>query len=182
MRHTVGAMGRIEIIEGDITNEKVDVIVNAANSALLGGGGVDGAIHRAAGPGLLAECQDLRSSTLADGLPPGDAIATGAHDLKKVRWIIHTVGPNRHVGQTDPETLRRCFTNSMNLARSLRSRSIAFPAIGAGAFGWEMAEVARIALEEAHKQQRSGFDKIRFVVTDSATKDVWGQVWATLPP
>ncbi|CCH72495.1 macro domain-containing protein [Nostocoides australiense] len=168
-------MGRIEIVEGDITKEKVDVIVNAANSSLLGGGGVDGAIHRAAGPGLLEECKDLRSSTLPDGLPPGDAIATRAYNLKKVKWIVHTVGPNRHAGETDPEVLRRCFANSLSLARGLRSHSIAIPAIGAGVYGWDHLEVARIAMAEAdmEKHKRGGIEKIRFVLFSHDAKETW---------
>lgn len=175
-------MGRIEIVEGDITKEKVDVIVNAANSGLLGGGGVDGAIHRAAGPELLQECRDLRASTLPDGLPPGDAIATGAGELKKVRWIIHTVGPNRYAGQNDPDTLRRCFANSLSLARGLRVRSIAFPAIGAGAYGWSHHEVARIALGVARdvRTNRAGPDRIRFVLFDRAALQTWEEVAADL--
>lgn len=168
-------MGRIEIVDGDITKEKVDVLVNAANSELLGGGGVDGAIHRAAGPGLLAECRDLRASTLPEGLLPGDAIATGAYDLKKVKWIVHTVGPNRHAGQDDPDILRRCFANSLSLARGLSARSIAFPAIGAGVYGWDHASVAEIALAvaEEEKRRRGGVERIRFVIHGAEPKLIW---------
>lgn len=162
--------GRIEIVRGDITAQSVDAIVNAANSSLLGGGGVDGAIHRAAGPGLLAACEELRRSTLPDGLPPGDAIATKGFNLA-ARWVIHTVGPNRHAGQTDPQILHRCFRNSIAVARGLDARSIAFPAISAGAYGWDVSEVADIALAEADAAagRRSTFTVIRFVLsTDEA--------------
>src|SRR3954451_11776103 len=95
---------RIELIKGDITSLKVDVVVNAANSSLLGGGGVDGAIHRAAGPELLAACRGLRRTTLPDGLPVGAAVAPPGFRLP-ARWVVHTVGPNRHAGQTDPVLL-----------------------------------------------------------------------------
>src|SRR5437588_6455671 len=101
------SVDRIEIIQGDITKLTVDAIVNAANSALLGGGGVDGAIHAAAGPRLLQECQELRATTHPRGLEVGDAVATGAGDLP-ARWVIHTVGPNRHRGQSDPSLLAAC--------------------------------------------------------------------------
>ncbi|MFN8097597.1 MAG: O-acetyl-ADP-ribose deacetylase [Dermatophilaceae bacterium] len=164
-------MGRIEIVQGDITTQKVDAIVNAANSGLLGGGGVDGAIHRAAGPGLLEECRELRRSTLPDGLPPGDAVATHGHQLK-ARWVIHTVGPNRHAGQTDPDVLRRCFTNSLALARGLGVSTIAFPAISAGVYGWNVAEVAAIALDVAGADiaRRDGMRTIRFVLFGDEAK------------
>ena len=174
-------MGKIEIVEGDITREKVDVIVNAANSSLLGGGGVDGAIHRAAGPELLAECRDLRSSTLPDGLPPGDAIATGAYEIKKVKWIVHTVGPNRHAGQTDPQDLARCFSNSLHLARSLSARSIAIPAIGAGVYGWDHETVADLAIRAAlaEQRERGGIDRIRFVLFSKDAAAIWSKTKLT---
>ena len=104
-----------EAVQGDITTQRVDAIVNAANSSLLGGGGVDGAIHRAAGPRLLEECRELRRATYPNGLPAGEAVATGAGDLP-AGWVIHTVGPNRHAGQTDPALLASCFENSLREA------------------------------------------------------------------
>lgn len=128
----------------DITTLSTDVIVNAANSTLLGGGGVDGAIHRAAGPKLLEACQGLRLSSLPDGLPIGRAVATAAFDLPAT-WVIHTVGPNRHRGQTDPEDLAACFSNSLLVAGGMGLRSIAFPAIGAGVYGWDMHTCATVA-------------------------------------
>ena len=136
---------RIEAIEGDITVQAVDAIVNAANSSLLGGGGVDGAIHRAAGPALLAECRELRRTTLPDGLAVGGAVATGAGDLA-ARWVIHTVGPNRHAGQTEPELLASCFASSLREAVRVGAASVAFPAVSAGIYGWDVTEVARIAV------------------------------------
>jgi O-acetyl-ADP-ribose deacetylase len=136
---------RVETVQGDITRQAVDAIVNAANSSLLGGGGVDGAIHAAAGLALLEECRRLRRTTLPDGLPVGAAVATGAGRLA-ARWVIHTVGPNAHRGQTDPALLASCFTSSLDVAAGLGARSVAFPAISAGVYGWPVGEVARVAV------------------------------------
>lgn len=130
----------------DITTLTVDAIVNAANSSLLGGGGVDGAIHVAAGPGLLEECRRIRRTTLPDGLSVGDAVATGAYDLPS-RWVVHTVGPNRHRGETDPALLASCFARSLDVADDLGATTVAFPAISAGAYGWDMDDVARVAVD-----------------------------------
>ncbi|MDR1293428.1 MAG: O-acetyl-ADP-ribose deacetylase [Bifidobacteriaceae bacterium] len=136
----------IEIVRGDITRERVDAIVNAANSTLLGGGGVDGAIHRAAGPELLAECRDVRATLYPDGLPVGYAVVTGAGRLP-ARWVIHTVGPNAHLGQVAPDLLAACFRSCLRAAGEVGAASIAFPAISAGVFGWEIDQVAAIARE-----------------------------------
>lgn len=136
---------RIEAVQGDITAEQVDAIVNAANSSLLGGGGVDGAIHRAAGPALLRECRELRRGAYPGGLPTGQAVATGAGDLA-ARWVIHTVGPDRYRGQTDPALLASCFRESLRVAAGVGARSVAFPAVSAGVYGWDVREVARIAV------------------------------------
>ncbi len=144
----------ISIVEGDITLRRVDAIVNAANSSLLGGGGVDGAIHRAAGPRLLAACRELRRTVLPDGLPVGGAVATEAFDLP-ARWVIHTVGPNRHAGQRDPALLASCFSQSLQEAARLGARSIAFPAVGAGVYGWPAARVAQVAFDAIGQYQRA---------------------------
>ncbi len=160
----------IEAVRGDITRQRVDAIVNAANSALLGGGGVDGAIHAAAGPALLAECRELRRTTLPDGLPVGDAVATGAGDLP-ARWVIHTVGPNRHAGQTDPALLASCFGRSLDVAAALGASSIAFPAISAGVYGWDVDEVARVAVRAVRvwlAGNSEALDLVRFVLFDDA--------------
>src|SRR3954453_2484561 len=146
---------RIETLQGDITRQAVDVVVNAANSSLLGGGGVDGAIHAAAGPRLLEECRRLRSTSLPQGLPVGEAVATGAGDLP-ARWVIHTVGPNRHRGQTDPELLASCFRRSRDVAAGLPARSVAFPAVSAGVYGWPVEEVARIAAATVRAAGQAG--------------------------
>ncbi|WP_159793267.1 O-acetyl-ADP-ribose deacetylase [Puerhibacterium puerhi] len=137
---------RITTELGDITQVEADAIVNAANSSLLGGGGVDGAIHAAAGPGLLEACQELRRTRLPGGLPVGDAVATPGFALP-ARWVIHTVGPNRHAGQTDPALLGSCFARSLDVAAGLGARSVAFPAVSAGVYGWEPQDVATIAVE-----------------------------------
>jgi O-acetyl-ADP-ribose deacetylase (regulator of RNase III) len=157
---------RIEVTAGDITRQQVDAVVNAANSSLLGGGGVDGAIHAAAGPGLLEECRRLRRTTHRDGLDVGRAVATGAGELA-ARWVIHTVGPNRHRGQTDPRLLGSCFTESLRTAAELGARTVAFPAVSAGAYGWDVHEVARIAVGAVRSAAAEGLSGsvalVRFV-------------------
>jgi O-acetyl-ADP-ribose deacetylase len=164
-----GHVASIEAVEGDITAEVLDAIVNAANSALLGGGGVDGAIHRAAGPGLLAQCRELRRAAYPHGLPVGEAVATGAADLP-ARWVIHTVGPNRHAGQTDPALLTSCYDASLREAVRVGARSVAFPAVSAGAYGWEPAEVARIAVAAVRGSTHLlELDLVRFVLFGPAT-------------
>lgn len=153
---------RIEAVRGDITTQHVDAIVNAANSSLLGGGGVDGAIHAAAGPELLAECRELRRTTWPDGLPVGDATATGAGQLP-CRWVIHTVGPNAHRGQTNPALLRACFTHSLDEAERVGARTVAMPAVSAGVYGWAAGDVAREAVS-AVRAWSGPVELVRFVL------------------
>jgi len=163
----------IECAEGDITKQHVDAIVNAANSSLLGGGGVDGAIHRAAGPRLLAECRERRDTAYPQGLPVGQAVATGAGNLA-ARWVIHTVGPNRHAGQTDPALLASCFESSLGEAAKVGARSLAFPAVSAGVYGWDAAEVAHIAIATVRESpHRSELDLVRFVLFGPATYELF---------
>jgi len=156
----------IRIVTGDITRQDTDAIVNAANSSLLGGGGVDGAIHRAAGPDLLAHCRKLRETTLRDGLPVGKAVATPAGRLPN-DWVIHTVGPNWHQGQHEPRLLVSCFRESLDAAVAVGARSVAFPAISAGIYGWDPAEVARIAAETlaaGNPAWEESIEEVRFVL------------------
>jgi O-acetyl-ADP-ribose deacetylase (regulator of RNase III) len=137
---------RIQVLHGDITTRTVDAVVNAANSSLLGGGGVDGAIHRAAGPELLAACRALRDAELPHGRAVGAAVATPGFNLP-ARWVIHTVGPNRHAGQTNPALLVSCFSESLRVADSLGAGSVAFPAVGGGVYGWQGRDVAQAAYD-----------------------------------
>lgn len=152
----------IELLRGDITALPTDAIVNAANSSLLGGGGVDGAIHASAGPGLLAACRELRETVLPDGLPVGDAVATPGFDLP-ARWVIHTVGPNAHRGQTEPSLLASCFSRSLEVAEALGARTLAFPAISAGVYGWDAETVARIGIETVRSAETS-VTRVAFVL------------------
>ena len=145
---------RIELVEGDITEQAVDAIVNAANSSLLGGGGVDGAIHRRGGPAILAECRGVRATRYPDGLPPGEAVATTAGDLAAT-WVIHTVGPVYDAGRDQSATLRSCYTQSLAVADELAATTVAFPLISAGAYGWPLDDAlgqAFAALREADTQ------------------------------
>lgn len=170
----------LEAVQGDITTQRVDAIVNAANGSLLGGAGVDGAIHAAAGPALLAECRELRRTTLPDGLAVGAAVATGAGDLA-ARWVIHTVGPNRHAGQTDPALLASCFEASLAEAVRVRARTVAFPAVSAGVYGWDAADVARIAVTTvARSRHRAVLDLVRFVLFDRPVHDAFTHALARL--
>ena len=169
----------IEAAEGDITKQVVDAIVNAANGSLLGGGGVDGAIHLAAGPALLAECRELRRTAYPHGLPVGEAVATGAGDLP-ARWVIHTVGPNRHAGQTDPALLASCFEASLREAVRVGARSVAFPAISAGVYGWDSAEVAHIAVAAVRASSHlRELDLVRFVLFSSKAREVFAAALET---
>ena len=140
---------QLTIAPGDITATHADAVVNAANSTLLGGGGVDGAIHRRGGPEILAECRRLRETDLPEGLPAGQAVATTAGRLP-ARWVIHTVGPNHRAGQRDRDLLESCYRRSLEVADELGARTVAFPAISAGIYGWPMEDAARIAVETCH--------------------------------
>jgi O-acetyl-ADP-ribose deacetylase (regulator of RNase III) len=157
----------LEAVEGDITRERVDAIVNAANSSLLGGGGVDGAIHAAAGPQLLEECRRLRATTHPRGLAVGDAVATAAGRLP-ARFVVHTVGPNRHAGQTDPALLASCFRRSLVVAAEVGAATVAAPAVSAGIYGWDVEEVATVAVatvrEVLDAGQAPGVELVRFVL------------------
>lgn len=155
----------ITLVRGDITAEPVDAVVNAANSTLLGGGGVDGAIHRAGGPDILAECRQLRDTAYRDGLPVGAAVATTAGKLA-ARWVIHTVGPVYAKTSDRSADLASCYRESLRVAGTLAAHSIAFPAISAGAYGWPMDEAARIAVETV--REAAPAIEVRFVLFDDA--------------
>lgn len=145
---------RIEIAHGDITAFAVDAIVNAANNALAGGGGVDGAIHRAGGAAILDECREIRRTTLPDGLPTGRAVATGAGRLP-ARWVIHTVGPVYSVSEDRSALLRSCYRESLLVAEGLGAATVAFPLISAGVFGWPKDDAVRQALTVLQAAERS---------------------------
>ncbi len=153
----------IEAILGDLTTERADALVNAANSSLLGGGGVDGALHAAAGPALLEECRRVRAEQFPNGLPVGEAVPTGAGRLN-ARWVIHTVGPNRSAGQTDENLLASCYRRSLDVAAGLGATSVAFPAIGAGVYGWDAATAARVAVAAVVAHPKAGIETVRFVL------------------
>ena len=140
---------KLTIAPGDITQTRADAIVNAANSTLLGGGGVDGAIHRRGGKAILAECKELRAGKYKDGLPQGQAVATTAGDLP-ARWVIHTVGPVWAKTKDKSDILASCYRESLRVAHGLGAATVAFPAISAGVYGWPMDDAARIAVETCH--------------------------------
>lgn len=155
---------RIAIVRGDITRQATDAIVNAANTSLLGGGGVDGAIHRAAGPELLAECRTL------GGCPTGSAKLTRGYRLP-ARYVIHAVGPVYRDGQSgEPELLAGCYRAALRLAAEHRIRSIAFPAISCGVYGYPLAEAARIAIGETSEnlQKNDLPERVVFVLFDES--------------
>jgi O-acetyl-ADP-ribose deacetylase len=155
-------MPEIVALEGDITKQEADAIVNAANGSLLGGGGVDGAIHRAGGPSILAECQEIRRTTHPDGLPTGRAAATTAGDLP-ARWVIHTVGPVYRDEQDPAAQLASCHVESLRVADELGARTVAFPAISTGVFGYPVAEAAPVAVN-AVRGAITKVEEIRFVL------------------
>ncbi|MFE2457631.1 O-acetyl-ADP-ribose deacetylase [Streptomyces sp. NPDC059402] len=157
-------MPTITLVQGDITREHADAIVNAANSSLLGGGGVDGAIHRRGGPAILAECRRLRAGHLGKGLPTGRAVATTAGDLD-ARWVIHTVGPVHSAAEDRSDLLASCYRESLCVADELGARTVAFPAISTGVYRWPMDDAARIAVETV-KTTETSVTEVRFVLFD----------------
>lgn len=161
--------GTIELVQGDITDEETDAIVNAANSGLRGGAGVDGAIHRAGGPAIMAETRKI------GGCPTGQAVITTGGNLKAKR-VIHTVGPIYRGGtEGEAELLASAYRSSLKLASAHGLKSIAFPAISAGVYGYPLAEAARIALSTAidYLRQHTDLERIRFVLFDRRTHDVF---------
>ncbi|MEU7764565.1 O-acetyl-ADP-ribose deacetylase [Nocardia sp. NPDC049190] len=157
-------MVEVVLVCGDITEQDVDAVVNAANSSLLGGGGVDGAIHRRGGPDILAECRRLRASHHGMGLATGKAVATTAGRLR-ARWVIHTVGPVWSATEDRSALLASCYRESLRVADELGAHTVAFPAISTGIFGWPMADGARIAVETVCVTDTS-VREVRFVLFD----------------
>jgi O-acetyl-ADP-ribose deacetylase (regulator of RNase III) len=153
---------RLVLVQGDITAQEVDAVVNAANGSLLGGGGVDGAIHRAGGPEILEACRELRRTEYPDGLPTGLAVATTAGDLP-ARFVIHTVGPVYHRERDPASLLARCHLSCLRVADELGARTIAFPAISTGAYGYPLHEAAAIAVP-AVREAETQVEEVRFVL------------------
>jgi len=171
-------MARIELLEGDITRQDVDAIVNAANRSLLGGGGVDGAIHRRGGPAIVEECRRIRAERYPDGLPTGQAVATGAGALV-ARHVIHVVGP---VYGRDPDAARllaSCHTQALRVADGLGVKSIAFPAISTGAYGYPIDEAADVALR-AVLGADTAVEEIRFVLFGDAAHRIFRDVFRSI--
>ncbi|GAA4376303.1 O-acetyl-ADP-ribose deacetylase [Agromyces bauzanensis] len=166
-------MRRIEIVLGDITRERVDAIVNAANSSLLGGGGVDGAIHRAGGPAILEECRRLRATSHPNGVHTGEAVATRAGRLP-ARWVIHAVGPVWPGPGPEADERRKllanAYRNSIDLAAELGATSVAMPAISAGIYGWPADDTAVVALDAATEAERAPA-LVRFVLFSARMHD-----------
>jgi O-acetyl-ADP-ribose deacetylase len=154
----------ITLVRGDITAQHVDAVVNAANSSLMGGGGVDGAIHRRGGAVILRECRELRASRYPNGLPTGQAVATTAGDLP-ARWVIHTVGPVYARTQDRTHQLASCYRESLRVAAELGAVTVAFPAISTGIYRWPMDDAARIAVTTV-RDAGTTVDEVRFVLYD----------------
>jgi O-acetyl-ADP-ribose deacetylase len=169
---------RIILETGDITAHQADAVVNAANSSLLGGGGVDGAIHRRGGPAILAACRELRASHYEHGLPPGQAAATTAGNLP-ARWVIHTVGPVYSSSEDRSAVLASCYAQSLRVADELGAATVAFPAVSAGIYGWPHEDAARIALTTV-SQAPTQVTEARFVLFTPEMHAVFARVLAGL--
>lgn len=169
VRYRIGSKATLELAMGDITEQTTDAIVNAANSGLLGGGGVDGAIHDTAGPALLAECKKIREQR--GPLPPGQAVTTSGGNMK-VRYVIHTVGPVWQGGKVnEPQILESCYCNSMEQANLKLCASVSFPSISTGAFGYPVGPAAQIALRTVADllHEPRSVKLVRFVLFDERT-------------
>lgn len=160
---------------GDITTVAVDAVVNAASSTLMGGGGVDGAIHRAGGDTILAECKQLRAEAWPHGLPTGRAVATTAGDLS-ARWVIHTVGPVYSTTDDRSELLASCYRESLRVAAELGAQTVAFPTISAGIYGWPLEDATRIAVDTVQDMTDEVGEQVRevlFVAFSEAAEDAY---------
>ncbi|MEX2659714.1 MAG: O-acetyl-ADP-ribose deacetylase [Acidimicrobiales bacterium] len=163
----------IVVVRGDITTQEVDAVVNAANGSLLGGGGVDGAIHRAGGPEVLEACRALRRDRLPDGLAAGDAVATTAGRMP-ARWIIHTVGPVWSERDDRSHLLASCHTRSLEVADELGARTVAFPAISCGIYGYPVEDAAPIAIA-AVRETETAVEEVRFVLFGDDTHEAFSR-------
>ncbi|MGW7289581.1 O-acetyl-ADP-ribose deacetylase [Streptomyces sp. NPDC054847] len=157
----------VTLVRGDITEQHADAIVNAANSSLLGGGGVDGAIHRKGGPEILAACRALRASHYGKGLPIGQAVATTAGRLD-AEHVIHTVGPVHSASEDRSALLASCYRESLRVAAELGARTVAFPAISTGVYGWPMDDGARIAVRTVLEAAAAPVEEVWFVLFDDS--------------
>lgn len=167
----------IQLIQGDITLQRVDVIVNAANSSLLGGGGVDGAIHRAGGISILEECRAIRARQ--GSLPVGEAVATAAGKLQ-AQYIIHTVGPKwNNGGNKEATLLRNCYHNSLQLADSLSAKTVAFPNISTGIYGYPKEAAAKIAIGTVRSYESDKLEEVRFICFDAENYDLYAALLST---
>ncbi|MET7431149.1 O-acetyl-ADP-ribose deacetylase [Streptomyces flaveolus] len=166
-------MTTITLVQGDITRQHADAIVNAANSSLLGGGGVDGAIHRRGGPAILEECRALRASRYGKGLPTGQAVATTAGGLD-TRWVIHTVGPVYSAEEDRSHLLASCYRESLRVADELGARTVAFPAVSTGVYRWPMEDAARIAVETV-RNTPTAVEEARFVLFDERAYEAFAR-------
>jgi O-acetyl-ADP-ribose deacetylase len=156
---------RLVAVRGDITRADVDVVVNAANPGLLGGGGVDGAIHQAGGPEILAECRRVKERLPGGRLPRGEAVATTAGRLP-ARWVVHTAGPIWSPSEDRSAVLRSCYRESLRVADGLGARTVAFPAVSAGIYGWPVDDAARQAVAGVRSVDPEHVGEVRFVLFD----------------
>ena len=173
---------KLELVQGDITEQEADAIVNAANSTLLGGGGVDGAIHARGGPKILEECKRLRDKEWPDGLPTGNAVITSGGNLK-AKHVIHTVGPIWRGGvQEEPKLLRRAYWNSLKLAASHGLKSVAFPSISTGAYGYPTDQASRVAVTTVkdYLEKEGKIEKVTFVLHSQRDYDIYVKTAASL--
>ena len=182
LRFPIGSNKLLELVTGNITAETTDAIVNAANSSLMGGGGVDGAIHRAAGPGLLEECKKVVARQ--GSLPAGQAVATPGCNLR-ARFVIHTVGPVWYGGESrEPETLGSAYRESLRVAEELKCSSVSFPSISTGAFGYPVHDAAGVAVGAVVEflKKSESVRTVRFVLFDERSYKAYAKAASRLSP